>query len=326
MSGAPFGDPRPRDAAPPPVASRAGMTPSAAPAGGLDTAARARFAADGFLAPLDAITPAAAAAYRRRLEARLEPDGHAGARLRNSPHLVLAWASDLAHHPRILDAVESLLGPDLLLWRSTLFVKPPGDDGDVAWHQDTIYWDIVGGGVVTAWVALTDSDAGNGAVQVAAATHDAGIFPHALAADQHNRLVRGRVAAPPAAARVESLTLRAGQFSLHHGWLLHASPANRSTRMRAGLALRYITPDLRQRGLRVSARLVRGVDRFGHYDLEPRPRRDDDPVALAWHRRAMRRYGVQVVRQLLRRPSRESLRLIVRLAARREVLRALWSR
>ncbi|MDX2169298.1 MAG: phytanoyl-CoA dioxygenase family protein [Deltaproteobacteria bacterium] len=291
----------------------ADATPGAAPV---------RFAAAGFLAPLDALTAAEAATYWRRLAAHLTPGVGLDATLRNHPHLQLAWVADLAHHPAILDAVGALLGPDLLLWRSTFFVKLPHDPSDIAWHQDAVYWDLSDRRVVSAWLALTDSDADNGAVQVVPGSHRQ-VYAHALDRDVHNRLVRGPTVEPPADAPRVALTLRAGQFSLHDGWLLHRSPPNPSARPRAGLALRYIPTATRQRGLRSSARLVRGTDRFGHFDLEPRPRIDGDPLTRAWHRRALRRHGLQVVRQLLRRPSLDSLDLLVRLTLRRDLLRAL---
>jgi hypothetical protein len=287
--------------------------------------ARARFDADGFLAPFDLLSRAEAETCWRRLETRLDADGTVDAALRNKPHLVLSWVADLAHHPRVLDAVSTVLGPDLLLWRSTFFVKPARDAHFISWHQDAVYWDLSDRRVVTAWIALTDSDAGNGAVEVIPGSHRT-VFPHALSADARNQLVRGQTVTPSPAMPRQRLTLRAGQFSLHDGWLLHASPPNSSASTRAGLALRYISPDVAQSGRRASARLVRGSDRFGYYDLEPRPRHDDDPIALAWHRRSLRRYGLQIVRQLLRRPSLSSFRLLVRLAARRELLRALQRR
>lgn len=294
--------------------------PDAAPA-----SPDARFDADGYLAPFDLLAPDEVQGYWRRLQTRLAADGTVDARLRNKPHLVLGWVADLAHHPRLLDAVGTLLGPDLLLWRSTFFVKPPRDPHFIAWHQDAVYWDLSDRRVVTAWVALTDSAADNGAVEVVPGSHRT-VFPHALSTDGRNRLVRGQTVVPSPDMPRARLTLRAGQFSLHDGWLLHYSPPNPSASPRAGLALRYIRPDVRQRGLRASARLVRGTDRFGYYDLEPRPRHDDDPIALAWHRRALRRYGLQIAQQLLRRPSLTSLRLLARLAARRELLRALQRR
>lgn len=290
----------------------------------LSEAQRAAFADAGYLAPLDVLSAAEVADYRRRLLARLEPTGAANAGLRNKPHLLLRWVAELVRDVRVLDAVEDLLGPDLLILRSVFFVKPPGDRGYVAWHQDVAYWDLSADRAVSAWIALTDSTVANGCVRVVPGSHREPLLEHRLADDGNNRLVHGQAAAvdvPP--ERIACLELRAGQMSLHDGRILHGSLGNTSSELRAGLAVRFIPPAVRQRGLRPGATLVRGVDRFGYYDHEPMPRFDDDPVARAWHARALRRYAVQVVWQALRHPSTRQVSLIARMAARRDALRAM---
>jgi hypothetical protein len=291
----------------------------------LSTTQRAAFADDGYLAPLDALSAEEATDYRRRLAALLGPTRAANSGLRNKPHLLLRWVADIVCDPRVLDAVEDLLGPDLLVLRSVFFVKPPGDRGYLAWHQDVAYWDLTAGDrVVSAWIALTDSTVANGCVRVVPGSHREPLLEHRLAHDGNNRLVHGQavtVDIPP--ERIACLELRAGQMSLHDGRILHGSLGNPSNELRAGLAVRFITPDVRQRGLRACAMLVRGVDSFGYYDHEPMPRFDDDPVARAWHARALRRYAVQVFWQALRHPSARQVSLIARMATRRDALRAM---
>ena len=287
---------------------------------------RAVFAAQGYLAPIDALSTAEAAQYGRRLATLLaDQDGRANAGLRNKPHLLFRWAADLVSDPRVLDAVEDLIGPDLLILRSVFFVKPAHDPGCVAWHQDVAYWDLnADDRVVSAWIALTDSTAANGCVRVVPGSHLAPLHDHHLGRDGDNRLIHGQAAAVDVPLEEATcLELRAGQMSLHDGRLLHGSPGNSSDGMRAGLAVRYITPDVRQRGLRNGATLVRGTDRFGYYDLEPMPRFDLDPISRAWHGRALRRYALQVVWQALRHPSPRQIVLVARLATRRDALRSM---
>ncbi len=287
-------------------------------------AARQRFARDGYLSPLTAVSPAQAAASHAQLQARLGADGRAGAGIRNSPHLLFPWAADLVRHPAVLDAVADLLGPDLLVLRSTLFVKAPHDPGIVDWHQDALYWDLDGARVLTAWIALTDSVAASGAVQVLPGSHHGGVRPHDLRADAHNRLLRGHRLTGMGDAPATLLELRAGEFSLHDRWLAHASGPNASDAPRIGLAVRYIATGVAQRGPRQVAMLVRGVDRHGFYPLAPAPRADDPAAARATHRWALRRYAFQVAWQAARQPSVEHLRLIGRLAMRRDLLRAVF--
>jgi hypothetical protein len=291
----------------------------------LTPAQRAAYEAQGYLTPIDALSPAEAAACGARLTALLAPSGgRADVRLRNNPHLLLRWMADLVRDARITDAAADVLGPDLLVLRTTLFVKPPHDPGSIAWHQDLAYWDLTSQRTVTAWIALTDSTIANGCVRVVPGSHRGPLLEHRLAGDQHNRLLRGQLAAvDPEPERVAALELRAGQFSLHHGLLLHSSPNNPAATLRGGLAVRFIAPDVRQRGPRPTATLVRGVDRYGHYDLEPAPRYDGDPLALAWHRRHLRRYAVHVAWQIARRPSRQHLALLLRLVTRGDYLKVL---
>jgi chlorinating enzyme len=289
---------------------------------------RAQFDAHGYVAPIDALGADEAADCRRRLEALLAPTGdRADTRVRNSPHLLLRWMADLVRDARVLDPVEDLLGPDLLVLRSTLFVKVPHDPGIVSWHQDLAYWDLSSDRTITAWIALTDSTIANGCLRVVPGSHRAPLLPHTLGRDRNNRLLRGQLVQadiPP--ERVAALELRPGQFSLHHGRLLHSSPANPSDTLRAGLAVRFISADTRQGGPRHGATLVRGVDAYGHYDHEPAPRVDGDPVAHAWHARALRRYALHVAWQSLRHPSPAHLRLLARLALRPDALRAMFPR
>ena len=287
---------------------------------------RAAFDTQGYLAPLDAFETGEVLDCRRQLEALLaSTGGHADTRLRNKPHLLLRWAADLVRDARVLDAVEDVLGPDLLILRCTLFVKPPGDPGYVAWHQDTAYWDLSADRVSSAWIALTDSTTANGCVRVVPGSHREPLLPHRLALDRNNRLARGQaIAVGVSPERVVPIELRAGQMSLHDGRVLHGSTANPSAALRAGLAVRFIPPDVRQRGPRQSATLVRGADRYDYFDHEPAPRFDFDPLARAWHARSLRRYAAHVVWQALRRPSLHHLALLGRIVTRRDALRAMW--
>lgn len=294
----------------------------------LTPAQRAAFDTDGYVAPIDAFTADEAAENRRRLEALLAPvGGRPDVRLRNSPHLLLRWMADLVRDPRVLDAVEDVLGANLLILRTTLFVKPPRDDGYIAWHQDVAYWDLSGDRVVSAWIALTDSTTTNGCVRVVPGSHRGPLLAHRLGGDRANHLLRGQMAEvviPP--ERVASVELRAGQLSLHHGRILHGSIGNSSAELRAGLAVRCISPEVRQRGPRPGAMLVRGVDAFGHYRHQPVPRFDFDPIARAGHARSLRRYAAQVVWQALRRPSPRQLAGLARALRRGGMMRALWGR
>jgi ectoine hydroxylase-related dioxygenase (phytanoyl-CoA dioxygenase family) len=232
------------------------------------------FAERGYLAPLDAIGPAEAAATRARLERYIAdhggvPAGLAG--LRTKAHLRCPALMALVRRPAILDVVTDLIGPDLLCRSASVFLKDPGDPTYIAWHQDAAYWDLQPDDVVTAWIAISDSTLANGALEVIPGSHREELLPHGPSNDPANRLQHGqKIVAKIAPGRAVGLPLRAGAMSLHHVRIVHGSQPNRATDRRIGFAIRYVATHVRKLGpRRDSAILVRGTDRFGHFDPEP---------------------------------------------------------
>ena len=123
----------------------------------LSSEALARYHRDGFYFPLPVLTPAEALALRRRVEAvEAAHGGRLAGELRQKPHLLLTWLAELVRHPRILDAVEDVLGPNLLVWSTSFFTKEARDPAFVSWHQDATYWGLSEPDVLTAWVAFTE--------------------------------------------------------------------------------------------------------------------------------------------------------------------------
>jgi hypothetical protein len=246
----------------------------------------------GFVSRIPALSPGAAAALRARLE-RFEAS-HGGpikGDLRHKTHLLFTWLDALVREARILDAVEDLLGPDLLVWNTNFFVKEARDPAFVSFHQDATYWGLSSPDVVTAWVAFTPSTRESGCMQVLPASHLADVLPHVDRPHAHNLLTRGQeVAVDVDPAALVDLELAPGEMSLHHVRLVHGSGPNRSDDRRIGFAIRYIPTHVRQLGGRDTASLVRGVDRFGHFDLEPRPASDFDAASRAAHAAILKRH------------------------------------
>jgi ectoine hydroxylase-related dioxygenase (phytanoyl-CoA dioxygenase family) len=206
---------------------------------------------------------------------------------RNKPHLVFGWANRLVRHPKILDAVEDLLGPDLLVWGSGFFIKEPHDPAYISWHQDSTYWGLSHPDIVTAWVALSVSDAANGAMQVLPGSHLRDQLPHRDTFAQNNLLTRGQeVAVEVNPADAVMMPLQPGEMSLHHVRIVHGSEPNRADYRRIGFAIRYVPTYVRQTaGPKDYAMLVRGADRFRHFDYEPEPRQDLGEAEVATHAR-----------------------------------------
>lgn len=247
-----------------------------------------RYASDGVFYPVPVLTPAEAARYLELLESFETGYGaQSKAILRHKGHLVLTWLNLLIRHPIIVAAVSRVIGPDILCWTSNAFIKDPGDGRFVSWHQDATYWGLGGDRIVTAWLALTPSTRRNGCMRMVPGSHRWSQLPHRDSFDPANLLTRGQeLAVPVDEAQAVDVELEAGEMSLHHVMIAHASGPNESTGRRVGLAFRYITPSLVQSsGLRDSATLVAGEDRFGHFELEPAPSRDMAPESLDLHRR-----------------------------------------
>src|SRR5262245_19549995 len=125
-----------------------------------------RYARDGLVFPVRIL--AAEEAHRYRLACD-ELEAHLGGKPRTvevrQMHLHFPWAHELATHPRVLDAVEDLLGPDLLIWATELFAKHPRDAAvSIGWHRDRPYMGFAGE-TVPAWVALSDSTPANGCLR-----------------------------------------------------------------------------------------------------------------------------------------------------------------
>lgn len=252
----------------------------------LDKTAVERYRETGIHFPLEVMSAEEAEGLRRRFAA-IEADhgGRMPGHINHKPHLLYPWLFDLVTHPRILDAVEAVLAPDLFCWSSQFFAKPARDPSFVSWHQDATYWGLSSPDVATAWVALTPSTPENGCMRVVPGSHKSQM-PHTDTFAVANMLTRGQeVAAAVDEGEAVDVVLRPGQMSLHHVLIVHGSEPNRSDIPRIGFAIRYVPPHVRQAsGARDYATLVRGNDAYGHFDHEVRPEADLHPAAVARHR------------------------------------------
>src|SRR5437588_7005330 len=246
---------------------------------------------DGYYFPVPVLPSAEVAHYRGCLETH---EAETGAPLqgnwRHKAHLLFTWVDELVHHPKIVDAAEDVLGPNLLCWTTNFFIKEANSPGFVSWHQDSTYWGLEPDDVVTAWVAFTEVTEENGYMQVIPGSHKVDQLPHVDTFHKDNLLSRGQeIAVEVDKSKAVGIALAAGEMSLHHIKTVHGSDANRTSDRRIGLSIRYIPTYVRQTKLRDSAMLVRGVDQYGHFDAEPRPKADLDAAALAAHADAVGR-------------------------------------
>lgn len=241
---------------------------------------------EGFLFPLPVLSDTEIAGLRSKLEElEMQHGGKLPARINRKPHLLLTWLNELIRHPRILDAVEDILGPNILCWGSGFFIKNANDPARVTWHQDSTYWGLSSPDVVTAWLAFTPSTRENGCMRVVPQTHTHKQLPHRDTYASDNLLSRGQeIAVSVDESRAVDIVLAPGQMSLHHVLLIHGSEPNSSEHRRIGFAIRYLPTYIKQlAGVPDSATLVRGTDEYGNFSLEPAPRSDFHPDAVAFH-------------------------------------------
>ena len=258
----------------------------------------AQFRREGWLAPLRAMSADEADQCRAKVEAyEAKVGSDANRTLKIKGHLAAPWIVELGRNPRILDALEDLIGPDILLFGASIFAKPGNDRAYVSWHQDSAYFGLEPHEEVTAWVAFTPSNATNGALRVLPRSHTGPDLRHVETYAPDNMLARGQsldVADESAAVTIE---LKPGEFSLHHERMAHGSKTNRTAERRIGFAFFYIPTHVRSTIGRRTATLVRGVDRYRHWDPDRLPQYDLDPVAYAAMRAAWGQYRDGEVKQ-----------------------------
>ena len=250
-----------------------------------------QFRRDGCVFPIRVMPEAEALEIRRKLEDyETKSGGPLAGDLRHKTHLLFPWLADLVRNTRIVDAIEDLYGPNLLCWTTNFFIKEANNPAFVSWHQDSTYWGLSKPDVVTAWVALTPSNRGNGAMTFIPGTHTSDQLEHRDTFAKNNLLTRGQeVAVDVDESKAVTIELQPGEISLHHVRLVHGSPANPSNDRRIGFAIRYIPTSVSQVAGDDSATLVRGVDTFHHFASEPRPSSDMQPEFVALHRQITER-------------------------------------
>jgi non-heme Fe2+,alpha-ketoglutarate-dependent halogenase len=267
---------------------------------------------DGFVFPLTAMAPEEAADFRAELETFEQRIGSslpkAEHKYRSRPHLLFNWAQRLVRHPIILDAVEDLLGPDLLAYTATWFIKEPGTEAFTAWHQDATYFGLQPNHLhVTAWIALSETNVRSGCMQFLPGSIGDGQRPHGTglqsSVNDAGQYIRETIEERDAVDCV----LKPGQFSLHNTLLVHQSGANTSSDRRIGLGVSYIPTSVRHVGAaRVPAHLVRGRDDYRHFDLDPAPVEDFDAAAVETHGTSFAQWRSAYVQEMARHAERFS--------------------
>ena len=232
---------------------------------------------DGFAFPLDVMSQDEARTVRADLEAaeaELVDDPTRLSMVRSYPDRLLPSFDAMIRRPHVIEAVSRILGPDLMVWSSGLFIKEANSTNIVTWHQDLTYWGLDDADELTVWVALSPATVESGCMRFVPGSHRHRQQPHTDTFDANNLLSRGQeVAVEVDEADAVDIVLQPGQASMHHGHLFHSSGPNRTGDRRIGAAVRYIRPSMKQEsGDRSLVALVAGTDDFGHFTVAGPPR------------------------------------------------------
>jgi len=227
----------------------------------------------GYVAPIDVLTTKEAYEIRKELEEiehrwPNELDGLG----RNYVHMISPVFDKVCHNTKILDAVESLIGKDILICGTTLFIKNPNQKGFVSFHQDAKYIGLEPHNWVTAWIAVTDSNEENGCMRMWSGSHKNNLQEHNQKFDEGNLLTRGQTVENVPIAETKPVILKAGQMSLHQPTIVHGSGLNKSNDRRIGFVIQsYIGSNVDQVLGKMYVQQARGTDTFKYHEHTKRP-------------------------------------------------------
>ena len=227
----------------------------------------------GFVSPINIFSKDKAKEIRNEIElienqipGELEKSG------RYNAHLISPLLDEVTHNSKILNAVESLIGKNILVCGTTLFIKNPNEKGFVSYHQDAKYIGLEPHNWVTAWVAITDSNEKNGCMRMWSGSHKDDLKEHDQKFNEGNLLTRGQTVKNVPKEKTTPLVLEAGQMSLHHPTVVHGSELNKSNDRRIGFVIQsYIGTNVKQVLGKNSVQLARGVDKFNYHEIIGRP-------------------------------------------------------
>lgn len=236
----------------------------------------------GAVWPIDLLAPDETAHYLAKYEALdSATNGGAQGRFRMKAHLPFPWLWELIRKPRLGDALEDLLGPDIVCWGSSFFAKGAHDPRFISWHQDSTYYGLEPPESVTAWVAFTDATSLSGCMKIIPGSHlGPEILEHEETRDRNNMLSRGQTIRGIDEFQAVEMPLNAGQMSIHHNKTIHSSEPNHADWPRIGFAVHFAPSSVRQTQFDGATAIpVRGSP--GHWLPEPYPESDMSPESMA---------------------------------------------
>jgi non-heme Fe2+,alpha-ketoglutarate-dependent halogenase len=200
-----------------------------------------KYQQDGFVAPVLIYSKQEIQHYQSQFSQMEKQLGHQKEQYQNL-HFYFPWAREMATHPKLLDLVESIIGPDVLIYGSLVLSKQPNTSAFISWHQDGHYFnDFATTQYLSAWIALSESTVSNGCMRVIPGSHQQGILVHQPCVKQGNLIRQNeQIDITPRPSLVCDVELHPGEVSLHHAATIHHSPPNQSQSKRTGLIIRFV--------------------------------------------------------------------------------------
>ena len=234
---------------------------------------------DGYASGIEFLTEEEALHHRQKLETAETSFGNM--HYKSKIHTLLTSPLELATMPSVLDVVEQLIGPDILLYNVTYIIKEPQTASHVSWHQDLTYWGLSHDDQVTLWLALSPATEVSGCMRMIPGSHKHGVYKHEATDDENNVLLQGQTIKGVDEEKALMCPLKTGEASFHHGWTLHASMPNNSNDRRIGLNVQYLASHVRQTKHDLdTAMLVRGKDPYKNFGEDIPAEADLDPAAI----------------------------------------------
>ena len=240
---------------------------------GLTTDQLKHYKNKGYISPVNALTSSEAKQIRDEIE-KIENEwpGALEGINRNYVHLISPIFNKICLNKNILDAVESIVGKNILICGTTLFIKNPNEKGYVSFHQDAKYIGLEPHNWVTVWLAVTDTNEHNGCMRMLPGSHKGNLKSHEQKFDDNNLLTRGQTIKSVPLNKTEPIILKAGQVSLHHPLVVHGSGLNKSNDRRIGFVIQsYIGTNVNQVIGKMFVQKARGEDEYKFHEYSKIP-------------------------------------------------------
>ena len=217
------------------------------------------------------------------------------------PNLLSVFFDKLATDESIISKVKKVIGEDIYIWSSAFFCKAPGEGKIVSYHQDNPYWQLTTDKVVTAWIALTNSDKNSGALEIVPKSHKIGLINKLDVDNPRESYLQGKKTTPSNDLlsynqNLENfikenppvvVELKPGEFSLHHVNAVHGSGINNSKNYRIGFAVRYVSSDTKHKMENNDSAIHISGKKSNYFTDEIRPDLDFSKNAIEAYQKAM---------------------------------------